>query len=140
MCLPNSRPDLGSKGINKMILYHGTTKVKARSILKTGLKANKMGIIYLSPTPKLALRWGDIILRVETGKNKLTSFDGCEEWEVLCWGNIPANNIRVYRVAIILSRQGNDTLERAIDLIKTHSPKLPPTSMCQLNVIEGKLL
>ena len=55
---------------------------------------NKIGIIYL--TPLLGLGFGEVTLEVETGSNKLTAFDDCKDWEVLCWEKIEPSNIRVY--------------------------------------------
>ena len=55
---------------------------------------NGLGIVYLSPQNNLG--FGDITLEVETGDNKLTAFDDCKKWEVLCWGKIEPFNIRIY--------------------------------------------
>lgn len=74
-----------------MKLFHQTLKKNIPSIKKHGLRTNKTGILYLSP--KSNLNFGDITLTVETGNNKLTAFDDCKDWEVLCWGNIPYENI-----------------------------------------------
>ena len=38
--------------------------------------------------------FGDTMLEVETGDLKLTAFDDCRDWEVLCWGEIPASSIK----------------------------------------------
>ena len=74
-----------------MKLYHGTDSRDIASILRDGLRPNRIGIVYLSPTA--TTRWGDSSLEVETGDLKLTAFDDCEDWEVLCWGRIPPENI-----------------------------------------------
>lgn len=81
-----------------MILYHGTYKKHLVSILKKGLFPSKIGIVYLSPTKEVIDFFEgdfDVLLEVETGDLKLTAFEDCEEWEVLCWGHIPPKNIKV---------------------------------------------
>ncbi len=81
-----------------MQLYHGTFKENLPSILATGLKPNGMGIVYLSPDKKVIDLFGgkfDVLLKVETGDTKLTAFDDCKDWEVLCWGAIPPEDIQV---------------------------------------------
>ena len=75
-----------------MRLYHGTDSKNLASILKDGLRPNRIGIVYLSPQP--TRRWGDSVVEVETGDLKLTAFDGCEDWEVLCWGRVPPEDIK----------------------------------------------
>ncbi len=54
---------------------------------------NIIGIVYLSPY--LQKDYGEIVLEVETGNNKLTAFEDCREWEVLCWGKILPENIKI---------------------------------------------
>lgn len=76
-----------------MKLYHQTSRNNLKSILRKGLIPNKIGIIYLSPLCNL--KFGEVTLEVETGNNKLTAFDDCREWEVLCWGRIPPENVKV---------------------------------------------
>ncbi len=76
-----------------MKLYHQTKAENIESILEIGLIPNRIGIVYLSP--RNDLNFGDIILEVETGDNKLTAFDDCKDWEVLCWGGIEPSNIKV---------------------------------------------
>lgn len=78
-----------------MKLYHQTKKENIQSIILNGLIPNKLGIVYLSP--RSDLKFGDITLEIETGKNKLTAFDDCKDWEVLCWGKIEPFNIRIIR-------------------------------------------
>lgn len=69
-----------------MKLYHWTDKRNLLSILQNGLKPNGIGIVYLTPSPD---KWqGEICLQIETGELKLTAFDDCSDWEVLCWGDI----------------------------------------------------
>jgi len=73
-----------------MKLYHSTSRKNWESIKEEGLKPNGLGIIYLSPTLKKAVLWnGQVTLEVETGDLKLTAFDDCKEWEVLCWTQSP---------------------------------------------------
>lgn len=77
-----------------MKLYHGTDSKNIDSILREGLKPNGLGIVYLSPTLEQCTT-GNTILEVETGDLRLTAFEDCSDWEVLCWGKIPPENIRV---------------------------------------------
>jgi hypothetical protein len=70
-----------------MILYHTTKLENIPSIREYGLRPNESGIIYLSPKPT---GWttpaaDEIVLKVETGDRRLTAFDDCKDWEVLCW-------------------------------------------------------
>ncbi len=76
-----------------MKLYHQTTERNLSGIFKKGLIPNSIGIVYL--TPLLGLGFGEVTLQVQTGKNKLTAFEDCSGWEVLCWGPIPPENIRL---------------------------------------------
>jgi RNA:NAD 2'-phosphotransferase (TPT1/KptA family) len=69
-----------------MILYHGTQNWRLPSIRKHGLRPNSSGIVYLSPTIEGAKSWGDgTVLEIDTKELRLTAFDDCKEWEVLCW-------------------------------------------------------
>ena len=79
-----------------MKLFHSTKKENLKSILKKGLIPSGLGIVYLAPTLESAYKTeGRVILEVETGNNKLSSFEDCKDWEILCWGAIPPENIRV---------------------------------------------
>ena len=79
-----------------MKLYHSTLEKNIPSILKEGLKPNHLGIVYLSPSLQTAYnKEGHSILEVETQGLKLTAFEDCKDWEVLCWGHIKPDNIRV---------------------------------------------
>jgi hypothetical protein len=60
--------------------------------MEHGLRPNRMGILYLSPLRDVG--FGEVTLAVETGNRKLTAFEDCRKWEVLCWGGISARNIR----------------------------------------------
>lgn len=80
-----------------MKLYHGTDSKNIDSILREGLKPNSIGIVYLSPTLKQCSRWGNTIFEVETGDLRLTAFPDCSDWEVLCWGKIPPENIKLVK-------------------------------------------
>jgi len=84
-----------------MILYHWTYQKCLESILREGLKPKtELGIVYLSPTKKKpGFGRYEVLLKVETGDNKLTAFDDCREWETLCWGSIPSENIKVLETA-----------------------------------------
>ena len=80
-----------------MKLYHWTKKENLESILQNGLSPSGLGIVYLTPSPdkvKGLLKGDEICLEVETGKNKLTAFEECKEWEVLCWGKIVPDKIK----------------------------------------------
>ena len=74
-------------------LYHSTNEKNIISIKKKGLLPNIIGIVYLSPYPQKD--YGEIVLEVETGNNKLTAFEDCREWEVLCWDRISPENIKI---------------------------------------------
>ena len=76
-----------------MLLYHQTSRANIESILKDGLHGNSTGIVYLSPLKDAG--FGEVTLEVETGDNELTAFEDCRDWEVLCWGRIPPENIKV---------------------------------------------
>lgn len=84
-----------------MILYHWTPKENLESILSVGLRPSGLGIVYLTPKPEQWKTWeqgkeqGQVCLEVETGDLRLSAFEDCKEWEVLCWGHIPPINIRV---------------------------------------------
>jgi len=80
-----------------MRLYHGTDSKNIDSILREGLKPNSIGIVYLSPTLFQCSRWGNTIFEVETGDLRLTAFEDCADWEVLCWGKIPPENIKLVK-------------------------------------------
>ena len=74
-----------------MKLYHQTSRKSLSSIAKKGLIPNSLGIVYLAPL--LGFGFGEVTLEVETGNNKLTAFEDCSDWEVLCWGRVPPENI-----------------------------------------------
>ena len=83
-----------------MILYHETQGAYLPSILRYGLFSCLINwIVYLSPVPKKGC-FGEICLRVETSDARLTTFEGCEKWEVLCWDYIPPENIQIYDESI----------------------------------------
>jgi RNA:NAD 2'-phosphotransferase (TPT1/KptA family) len=82
-----------------MKLYHWTKRENLESILNEGLRPNGLGIVYLTPQPEAWKTYeqgrsdGEICLEVETGDLKLTAFDDCREWEILCWGRVPPEDI-----------------------------------------------
>jgi len=80
-----------------MKLYHRTSTDNLESIMEKGLIPNRIGIVYLSPVTDAG--FGEALLEVETGDNRLTAFDKCKEWEVLCWGPIPPENIKILDAA-----------------------------------------
>ncbi|MBW1959648.1 MAG: hypothetical protein JRI63_14180 [Deltaproteobacteria bacterium] len=75
-----------------MKLYHGTPQKNIPSIMRGGLSPNGIGIVYLTPDINVAQKYG-VPLIVETGDLKLTAFEDCSDWEVLCWGRIKPENI-----------------------------------------------
>lgn len=85
-----------------MILWHWTLEENMESIMEHGLRVSGIGIIYLTPIPHEAV-FGDVLLEVETASNRLSSFEDCREWEVFCWGNIPAENIKQIKLADCVS-------------------------------------
>ena len=76
-------------------LFHGTTPSAWKQIKVEGLKANGFGIIYLTPLIEEARCHGGVVLEVETGNLRLSAFEDCEDWEMLCWGNIPPEQINM---------------------------------------------
>ena len=58
-----------------------------------GLIPNSLGIVYLTPDPAKIKGFGNVLLKIDTGNLRLTAFEDCEDWEVLCWGQIPSRNI-----------------------------------------------
>lgn len=84
-----------------MILYHWTPNENVGSILESGLIPKRDDWCnYLTPKPQ-NLGFCDpeehTLLQVETGDIRLTAFDDCKDWEVLCWGVIPPENIEPYK-------------------------------------------
>ncbi len=88
-----------------MKLYHQTDKKNLKNIFCKGLIPNRIGIVYLSPLSNLG--FGEVTLEVETGNNKLTAFDDCSDWEVLCWGRISPENIKLLQME--RNPNGDDT-------------------------------
>ena len=78
-----------------MKLYHLTNRKNIPSILKEGLHPNRLGIVYLTPTPSRVAGGEEICLEVNTGDLKLTAFEDCSSWEILCWGHIAGANIKI---------------------------------------------
>jgi len=90
-----------------MILYHGTTPEAWARIQDEGLRPRipksqgGWGLIYLSPKSEIAQNFGEVVLEVETDDLKLTAFEDCKDWEVLCWlegDAIEAEKVRVLGV------------------------------------------
>lgn len=81
-----------------MKLYHWTNRENLESIFKEGLRPSGFGIVYLAPHKD---DWEDfhgtegVCLEVETRDLKLTAFEDCKEWEVLCWGHIPPEDLNI---------------------------------------------
>lgn len=78
----------------RMILYHNTKLEFLPSIFRYGLTpTHKEWCVYLAPTKNN--NFGEVTLEVETNDLKLTAFDECKSWEILCWGYIPPENIKL---------------------------------------------
>lgn len=113
--LTSSAPDpqmicgecLGSGRGSGRILYHGTTREALPRILREGLRPpHPDWCIYLSPRLETARHFGrGVVLEVDVPEGaRLTVVDEeCAAWEVLCWGAIPPDRIRVL--------EGGDQLE-----------------------------
>ena len=86
------------------MLFHGTTPAAWKHIQVEGLRGRipesegGWGLVYLTPLVEEARCYGTVVVAVETGDLRLTSFEGCEEWEVLCWGTIPPEQLSVLEV------------------------------------------
>lgn len=78
-----------------MRLFHGTTPAAWEQIKEKGLKGNGRGLVYLTPLIEEARCYGGVVLEVETGGLRLTAFEDCRDWEVLCWGTVPANQVQL---------------------------------------------
>ena len=81
-----------------MILYHTTLKSNLKSIQKEGLKPSKIGIVYLSE--KADSWWqGDEYVTFEVDisgcPHRLTTFNEPDLDEILCWGNIEPNRLKL---------------------------------------------
>lgn len=81
-----------------MKLYHTTLKSNLDSIIKKGLIPSKIGIVYLSEKPNSWWQGKEYItLEIDMigSKNKLTTFNNPDLDEILCWGNIEPNRIKI---------------------------------------------
>lgn len=83
--------------MKKMKLYHTTLKKNKDSIVKKGLIPSKIGIVYLSEKPN---SWwqGDEYVTFEVdikNTDKLTTFNEPGLDEILCWGKIEPNRLRL---------------------------------------------
>ena len=91
---------MSTKGdANNVKLFHGTTPTAWERIKVEGLRAgNEWGMIYLTPLIEEAQCHGGVVLEVETGELRLTAFEDCQEWEVLCWtkDRIPPEQVQLY--------------------------------------------
>lgn len=87
-----------------MKLYHGTSWEAWQHIQAEGLQSRipksegGWGLVYLAPTAESAERWGEVVLEVETGDLRLTAFEDCKGWEVLCWteNGIPPEQVQLH--------------------------------------------
>jgi len=75
-------------------LYHHTKAINLDSILKKGLIRNGIGIVYLTPITTPILFGNDIVLEIDVRGLRLTAFDDCKNWEILCWDSIEPKRIR----------------------------------------------
>jgi len=82
-----------------MILYHWTKKKNLKDILEEGLIRKKTFCLYLTKFPEKwkGLNDNGILLKVKVPKDvKLTCFEEFSDGtEVLCWNDIPPENIEV---------------------------------------------
>ena len=80
-----------------MKLYHTTLKKNKDSILKKGLLASRIGIVYLSEKPNSWWQGEDYITFEVDIKNtdKFTTFNEPNLDEILCWGNIGPEKIKL---------------------------------------------
>lgn len=83
-----------------MKLYHWTDRTNIPSIMKEGLRPSRIGIVYLTPKAEKVAGGGDTCLEVETCNLRLTAFEDCRDWEILCWGHIPPECVREVQVTI----------------------------------------
>lgn len=81
-----------------MKLYHTTLKSNLKNILKKGLIASKIGIVYLSEKPNSWWQGKEYItleIDMTNSENKLTTFNNPALDEILCWGNIEPSRIKI---------------------------------------------
>ena len=81
-----------------MKLYHTTLKENKDSILEKGLRPSKIGIVYLSEKPDSWWQGDKYItfeVDMESYKGRLTTFNEPDLDEILCWGSIEPNRLRV---------------------------------------------
>jgi len=89
-------------------LFHGTTPTLWAQIKAEGLKPNDLGIVFLTPLIEDARLYGGIVLEVDTDDLPLSIFENPAQWEalcrafganarseVLCWGPIPPERVRL---------------------------------------------
>jgi len=81
-----------------MRLYHGTTKDRAKKILKEGLIRGKNGgdtvYIYAAETKEEAQKWGDAVLEINADGLDTRCFpDENPVWQVLIKGDVPPSLI-----------------------------------------------
>lgn len=88
-----------------MRLLHGATPTTWERIQVQGLRGRipedegGWGLVYLTPLIEEARCYGAVVLEVETGDLRLTAFENSKEWEVLCWGRIPPEQIRIVELS-----------------------------------------
>ena len=81
-------------------LYHTTLKKNIDSIKEKGLLAKGLGIVYLSEKPD---SWWQgeqnctFEVNIKDIENKLTTFNEHDLDEVLCWGNIEPNRLKLLK-------------------------------------------
>ncbi len=81
-----------------MILYHTTLKENVASILKHGLQPSKFGIVYLSEKPDSWWNNSEYVtfeVDMTNCKHKLTTFNEPDLDEILCWGKIEPDSLKV---------------------------------------------
>ena len=81
-------------------LYHTTLKKNIDSIKEKGLLAKGLGIVYLSEKPDSwwqGEQYCTFEVNIKDMENKLTTFNEPDLDEVLCWGNIEPNRLKLLK-------------------------------------------
>ena len=79
-------------------LYHTTLKSNINSIKEKGLLTKGIGIVYLSEKPNSwwqGEQYCTFEVDIKDMKNKLTTFNEPDLDEILCWGNIEPNRLKL---------------------------------------------
>jgi hypothetical protein len=72
-----------------LVFYHGTTVEEAAHIVEHGLEVGHFPRC-LTPDIEVARLYGEAVVEVRpVAGAELSAFEGCGEWEVLCWEPVP---------------------------------------------------